>query len=127
MKHNIEINFTTEHCWHISATINGQSIEVTQDQIFGQIDLEDSTHIVINFAGKDSVKNPEMTLSIDSLFIDFIEITPALYSGVYYTDHPDYPMISPCTDINLNGQWHLKFDKNIMNNTLKKYLGINNE
>lgn len=127
MKHNLEISFTTHYPWIIEASINGSSLEVSNQQLTGTFELLDSNCLEIKFLGKDATVNPDMTLQINHLIFDYLDLTPVLYSATHYTDHLDYPEITPCTDINLNGVWRLRFDRNIVRHTLVKYLGTNNE
>jgi hypothetical protein len=83
--------------------------------------------IRIDFAGKDAAQYPNMTVKLTHMYLDYIEITPLLYEGTYSTDHPDYPKIQPCTDINLNGSWSLEFNSESLTKILSHYLGIPNE
>jgi hypothetical protein len=127
MKHNLKINYTTQYPWIIHATVNGQPLAVNSGQITGTFDLLKNNSLKINFLGKDATVHPSMTLCITDLLFDYLNLTPVLYQAVYYTDHPDYPTITPCTDINLNGAWHLNFNNNIVYDILSNYLGEINE
>ena len=127
MKHNLKINYTTQYHWTMHATVNGQPLAVSPGQIAGSFDLLKNNSLEINFLGKDATIHPSMTLCITNLLFDYLDLTPVLYQAVYYTDHPDYPAIMPCTDINLNGVWRLNFNNSIVHTALSNYLGTINE
>jgi hypothetical protein len=127
MKHNLKINYITQYHWTIDATVNGESLTVNNDQITGSFDLLKNNSLEITFSGKDATVHPSMTLCITDFLFDYLYLTPLLHQAVYYTDHPDYPAITPCTDINLNGVWRLNFDNNIVHDALSNYLGTINE
>lgn len=127
MKHNLKINFETQYHWIIKAAINSQPLTVNNNYLEGSFDLLDNNSLEIAFLGKDATVHPDMTLSIDRLLFDYLDLTPVLYQAVHYTDHPDYPSITPCTDINLNGTWRLNFNNNIVHDALSNYLGTVNE
>lgn len=125
MQHKIEIDINTHgYPWQISGKFNDRALESQETTIIGLVNLEDSNRMQLTFAGKNAVDNPDMLCQITGMKFDYIDVTPVLYQGIHHTDHFDYPTISPCLDININGVWVLYFNNNFMTNVLKGYLGL---
>lgn len=117
----------TTYPWQISARVNDVQARIQGRDIVAEFDFMSENIIRIDFDGKDAVQYPDMTVRLTRMYLDYIEITPLLYEGTHATDHPDYPKIQPCTDINLNGSWSLTFNSASLTRILSQYLGISNE
>lgn len=125
MLHRLEINFTPHlPQWQISAWLNSAPMIVEGTKITHVFYFEPSNQIEITFNGKDTTVNPDMYVGIETMFLDYVDITPVLKYAVYLTNHPDYPTIKPCTDINLNGTWRLVFSELILRQQITNYLGL---
>jgi len=128
MRHKLTIVLSdTIYPWQIAARVNDVWAQVQGQDITCEFNFMPENIIRIDFEGKDAVQYPDMTVRLTRMFLDYVEITPLLYQGVYTTDHPDYPEIQPCTDINLNGRWSLTFNSASFTKILSQYLGISNE
>ena len=125
MLHRLEINFTWHvSLWQISASCNSVPMPLKGMQIVHEFALTPVNLIEIMFDGKDATVDPDLYVGIDSMYLDYVDVTPILRQAVYCTDHPDYPRIIPCTDINLNGIWRLQCSESVMAQQITNYLGI---
>ena len=127
MLHRIEIilAFNIDQ-WQITANVNNNPAIVKGTKIHADFNLDSVNTIKITFQGKDATVNPLMYAEFRTMYFDYIDVTPILKSGTYYTTHSDYPCITPCTDINLNGDWYMEFTDQIIRQQLTNYLGIKN-
>lgn len=110
--------------WQIVAAANGRPARIDKDCLIFETEFFDMNRIEIVFDGKDPLISPDMTAVIQSMIIDYIDVSPSLYLGTHHTTHPDWREICPCTDINLNGTWVLEFSASIMRENLEKFLGL---
>jgi hypothetical protein len=126
MLHRLEIQLTSNLSqWQISAWLNLAPMTINGSKITHEFCFEPNNQVEIIFNGKDASVNPDMYVGIETMYLDYIDVTPVLKYAVYHTDHPDYPIITPCTDINLNGTWRLIFSQLVLKQQITNYLGIN--
>jgi hypothetical protein len=126
MLHRLEIHLTSYLSqWQISACLNSVPMIIEGTKITQEFCFKPNNQIEIIFNGKDASINPDMYVGIEAMYLDYVDVTPVLKYAVYHTDHPDYPIITPCTDINLNGMWRLEFSQLVVKQQITNYLGIN--
>ena len=128
MQHTIYITIDSgNYNWNIQGHLNGNPLQVDNNRLIFCSEINETNLLEINFDGKNPLNFPDMYVKIQSMIFDYIDVSPTLWTATHYTQHPDWPQISPCTDININGKWALTFSENIVKENIKKYLGLNNE
>lgn len=128
MQHTIYINVDPgPYNWGIVGSLNNEPGQLSNNQLIFRSDLREKNLLEIKFSGKNPLKFPDMCVKIQSMIFDYIDITPVLWSATHHTQHPDWRFISPCTDINIDGTWVLKFSDSIVKDTIKTYLGVTSE